>query len=145
VVEGDDLSDGPGRELVRERLGAGFDAQRFVCANAYQGAMEIAAAIRAGAQVVVTGRVADPSLVLGPAVAHFGWSATDWDRLAGGTMAGHLLECGAQVTGGYFADPGRKDVPGTETSASRSRRSPRTAAASSRRRPAPAGWWTAAR
>jgi hypothetical protein len=114
VVEGDDLSDGRGRELVQERLGADFDAQRFVCVNAYQGAMEIAAAIRAGAQVVVTGRVADPSLVLGPAVAHFGWSATDWDRLAGGTMAGHLLECGAQVTGGYFADPGRKDVPGTE-------------------------------
>jgi hypothetical protein len=114
VVEGDDLSDGPGRELVQERLGAGFDARRFVCANVYQGAMEIAEAIRAGAQVVVTGRVADPSLVLGPAVAHFGWSATDWDRLAGGTMAGHLLECGAQVTGGYFADPGRKDVPGSD-------------------------------
>jgi hypothetical protein len=114
VVGGDDLSDGPGRELVQQRLGTDFDAQRFVCANAYQGAMEIADAIRAGAQVVVTGRVADPSLVLGPAVAHFGWSATDWDRLAGGTMAGHLLECGAQVTGGYFADPGRKDVPGTE-------------------------------
>jgi hypothetical protein len=114
VVEGDDLSDGPGRELMQQRLGTDFDAGRFVCANAYQGAMEIADAIRAGAQVVVTGRVADPSLVLGPAVAHFGWSATDWDRLAGGTMAGHLLECGAQVTGGYFADPGRKDVPGTE-------------------------------
>jgi hypothetical protein len=114
VVGGDDLSDGPGRELMQQRLGTDFDAGRFVCANAYQGAMEIADAIRAGAQVVVTGRVADPSLVLGPAVAHFGWSATDWDRLAGGTMAGHLLECGAQVTGGYFADPGRKDVPGTE-------------------------------
>ena len=114
VVEGDDLSVGRGRELVRERLGAGFDARRFVCANAYQGALEIAAAIRAGAQVVVTGRVADPSLVLGPAIAHFGWGAQEWDQLAGGTMAGHLLECGAQVTGGYFADPGRKDVPGME-------------------------------
>ncbi|HEY8360883.1 MAG TPA: acyclic terpene utilization AtuA family protein, partial [Ramlibacter sp.] len=73
VVTGDDLSDERGRAIVRERLEGGFDAQRFVCANAYQGAMEIAAAIRAGAQVVVTGRVADPSLVLGPAVAHFGW------------------------------------------------------------------------
>jgi hypothetical protein len=114
VVEGDDLSDGERRALVRERLGADFDADRFVCANAYQGATEIAQAIRAGAQVVVTGRVADPSLVLGPAVAHYGWSATDWDRLAGATMAGHLLECGAQVTGGYFADPGRKEVPGME-------------------------------
>ena len=114
VVEGDDLSDGRGREIVRERLGAGFDAPRFVCANAYQGALEIAQAIRGGAQVVVTGRVADPSLVLGPAIAHHGWGASDWDQLAGGTMAGHLLECGAQVTGGYFADPGRKDVPGME-------------------------------
>jgi len=112
IVDGDDLSDERGRALVRERLEGGFDAQRFVCANAYQGAQEIADAIRAGAQVVVTGRVADPSLVLGPAMAYYGWGAQDWDRLAGGTMAGHLLECGAQVTGGYFADPGRKDVPG---------------------------------
>jgi hypothetical protein len=58
--------------------------------------------------------VADPSLALGPAIAHYGWSATDWDALAGATMAGHLLECGAQVSGGYFADPGYKDVPGLE-------------------------------
>jgi hypothetical protein len=114
VVTGDDLSDERGRDIVRQRLAGGFDAQRFVCANAYQGAMEIAAAIRAGAQVVVTGRVADPSLTLGPAIAHFGWAADDWDRLAGATMAGHLLECAAQVTGGYFADPGKKDVPGME-------------------------------
>lgn len=114
VVSGDDLSDERGRAIVRERLEGGFDAGRFVCANAYQGAMEIAAAIRDGAQIVVTGRVADPSLVLGPAVAHFGWSAQDWDRLAGATMAGHLLECAAQVTGGYFADPGKKDVPGMD-------------------------------
>ncbi|HZY18756.1 MAG TPA: acyclic terpene utilization AtuA family protein [Ramlibacter sp.] len=111
VVQGDDLSDEAGRALVRRHLDDGFDAQRFVCANAYQGAFEIAAALREGAQVVVTGRVADPSLVLGPAIAHFGWSRDDWDALAGGTMAGHLLECGAQVSGGYFADPGRKDVP----------------------------------
>ena len=114
VVEGDDLSDDAGRGLVREQLGPDFNAARFVCANVYQGAAEIAAALRAGAQVVVTGRVADPSLTLGPALAHFGWSLDDWDRLAGATMAGHLLECGAQVTGGYFADPGRKDVPGLE-------------------------------
>lgn len=114
VVTGDDLSDERGRAIVRERLEGGFDAQRFVCANAYQGAMEIAAAIREGAQVVVTGRVADPSLVLGPAVAHYGWGPEAWDQLAGATMAGHLLECGAQVTGGYFADPGKKDVPGLD-------------------------------
>src|SRR5690606_10592115 len=65
----------------------------------------------AGADIVIAGRVADPALALGPAMAHFGWALDDWDRIAGATMAGHLLECGAQVTGGYFADPGLKDVP----------------------------------
>jgi len=78
------------------------------------GAFEIAQALQKGAQIVVTGRVADPSLLLGPAIAHYRWSATDWDKLAGATMAGHLLECGAQVSGGYFADPGKKEVPGLE-------------------------------
>jgi hypothetical protein len=114
VVRGDDLSDARGRPIVRDHLGADFDEARFVCANVYQGAQEIADAIRAGAQVVVTGRVADPSLTVGPALAHFGWRADDWNALAGATMAGHLLECGAQVSGGYFADPGVKDVPGLE-------------------------------
>jgi len=84
----------------------------FVGANAYQGAWPIADAIRAGAQIVVTGRVADPALTLGLAIAHYGWQTDDWDRLAGGSIAGHLLECGTQVTGGYFSDPGKKDVPG---------------------------------
>jgi hypothetical protein len=64
-----------------------------------------------GADIVVCGRVADPSLVVGPALAHFGWARDDWDRLARATMAGHLLECGSQVSGGYYADPGVKDVP----------------------------------
>jgi hypothetical protein len=114
VVRGDDLSGSEGRAIVRDHLGERFDEQRFVCANAYQGAFEIADAIRAGAQIVVTGRVADPSLTLGPAIAHFGWQQDQWDALAGATMAGHLLECGAQVSGGYFADPGKKDVPGLE-------------------------------
>ena len=114
VVRGDDLSDAKGLAIVRDHLGASFDAARFVCANVYQGAFEIADAIRAGAQIVVTGRVADPSLTLGPAIAHFGWQREQWDELAGATMAGHLLECGAQVSGGYFADPGMKDVPGLD-------------------------------
>jgi hypothetical protein len=114
VVKGDDLSGETARPILRDELGGDFDEARFVCANANQGAQEIADAIRAGAQIVVTGRVADPSLTVGPALPHFGWRADDWDAIAGATMAGHLLECGAQVTGGYFADPGIKDVPGLE-------------------------------
>lgn len=114
VVQGDDLSNAQGRALVKQHLPEGFDDARFVCANAYLGAFEIAQALKEGAQIVVTGRVADPSLLLGPAIAHYQWGATDWDALAGATMAGHLLECGAQVSGGYFADPGKKDVPGLD-------------------------------
>jgi hypothetical protein len=111
VVEGDDLSDEAGRTLLREYLPSSDAGRELVSANVYQGAEAIADALRAGADVVVTGRVADPSLAVGPAMAHYGWQETDWDRLGPATMAGHLLECGAQVTGGYFADPGFKDVP----------------------------------
>jgi len=114
VVTGDDLSNQEGRTLVKQHLNNAFDERRFVCANAYLGAFEISQALRQGAQIVVTGRVADPSLLLGPAIAHYQWSASDWDQLAGATMAGHLLECGAQVSGGYFADPGKKEVPGLD-------------------------------
>jgi hypothetical protein len=114
IIEGDDLSSAGGRQVVQAGLQDSFDERRFVCANVYQGAFPIAEAIRDGAQIVVTGRVADPSLTLGPAIAHFEWSETDWDQLAGATMAGHLLECGAQVSGGYFADPGFKEVPGLD-------------------------------
>jgi hypothetical protein len=98
--------------MLRRELGVRLDAIDVASANAYLGAEPIAAALRAGAEIVVAGRVADPSLVVGPAMAHFGWAADDWMRLGRATMAGHLLECGAQVTGGYFADPGMKDVPG---------------------------------
>ena len=111
VVCGDDLSAPEHAALLREHAGGRFEAVQPVCANAYIGARPIADAFLAGAQIVVAGRVADPSLALGPALAHFGWADDDWDRLAGATMAGHLLECGAQLTGGYFADPGLKDVP----------------------------------
>ena len=112
VVEGDDLSAPGFRALLREQVGAAMDGLRIVSANAYIGAEPIARAIDAGAQIVVCGRVADPSLAVGPAMSHFGWRADDWERLGRATMAGHLLECGAQVCGGYFADPGFKDVPG---------------------------------
>ncbi len=111
VIHGDDLSAPTQRALLRTHLGEQVDAIRIASANAYIGAEPIAAALRAGAQIVVAGRVADPSLALGPALAHYGWRNADWDALAGATMAGHLLECGAQVCGGYFADPGYKNVP----------------------------------
>lgn len=111
VVEGDDLSAAERQALFRPYLAPGDAMREVVSANVYLGGAAIAEALKGGAQVVVTGRVADPALVVGPALAHFGWEETDWDRLACATMAGHLLECGAQVTGGYFADPGLKDVP----------------------------------
>ena len=111
IVHGDDLLQALPAERLREVLPPSVGGRPLVSANAYLGAGEIADALRAGAQVVVTGRVADPALALGPMLAHFGWAMDDWDRLARGTMAGHLLECGAQVSGGYFADPGRKEVP----------------------------------
>lgn len=72
----------------------------LVTANAYFGAKPIAEALLAGADIVITGRVADPSLTVGPCAAHFGWSWDEYDKLAGATIAGHLIECGTQVTGG---------------------------------------------
>lgn len=118
VVEGDDIR---GTDALADLdpwegdAGAVLEPARVIAANVYLGAAPIAEALRGGAQVVVTGRCSDPALALGPMLAHFGWSEDDWDRLAAGTMAGHLLECGSQVTGGYFADPGVKDVPGMAT------------------------------
>ncbi len=82
----------------------------LISANAYIGAEPIAAALAAEADIVITGRAADPSLFLGPLMHEFGWSPDDWPRLGQGTLVGHLLECAGQVTGGYFADPGYKDV-----------------------------------
>ncbi|NVJ17284.1 acyclic terpene utilization AtuA family protein [Myxococcus sp. AM010] len=92
-VEGDDLS------ARADALGLGSP----LTANAYLGGWGIAACLRAGADIVVTGRVTDASLVVGPAAAHFGWKVDDWDRLAGAMVAGHVLECGTQATGGNFS------------------------------------------
>jgi len=83
----------------------------LVGANAYLGIDAILPAIETGADVIITGRVADPSLFLAPIVQQYGWAKDDWGRLGQGTLVGHLMECGMQITGGYFADPGRKDVP----------------------------------
>ena len=74
---------------------------KFVTANAYLGAKPISQALQAGAHIVITGRVADPSLTVAPCAAHFGWRWDDYQRLAGATVAGHLIECGTQVTGGF--------------------------------------------
>jgi len=92
-VEGDDLSGSA------DALGLGSP----LTANAYLGAWGIAECLRAGADLVVTGRVTDASLVVGPAAAHFGWKTDDWDRLAGAMVAGHVLECGTQATGGNYS------------------------------------------
>jgi hypothetical protein len=92
-VEGDDLIARAGE------LGLGSP----LTANAYLGAWGIAACLRAGADIVITGRVTDASLVVGPAAAHFEWERDDWNALAGATVAGHILECGAQATGGNYS------------------------------------------
>ena len=76
--------------------------ERVTSANAYLGARPVAEALAGGAQIVLCGRVTDTALALGPLVHEFGWAADDWDRLAAGTIAGHILECGAQSTGGNF-------------------------------------------
>jgi Acyclic terpene utilisation family protein AtuA len=85
---------------------------RLLSANAYLGAEPIAEALSAGADIVVTGRASDPALFLAPMIHAFGWAMDDWNLLGQGTVAGHLLECAGQITGGYFADPGYKDVAG---------------------------------
>jgi hypothetical protein len=83
---------------------------RLISANAYLGAGPMAEALDGGADVVITGRASDPALFLAPLVHAFGWSMDDWNLLGKGIVAGHLLECAGQVTGGYFADPHFKDV-----------------------------------
>jgi hypothetical protein len=85
---------------------------RVLSANAYLGAAPMAEALSAGADIVITGRASDPALFLAPMIHAFGWAMDDWNLLGQGTVAGHLLECAGQITGGYFADPGFKDVPG---------------------------------
>jgi acyclic terpene utilization AtuA family protein len=84
---------------------------KLLSANAYLGAEPMAQALSAGADVVITGRASDPALFLAPMIHAFGWAMDDWNLLGQGTVAGHLLECAGQITGGYFADPGYKDIP----------------------------------
>src|SRR3546814_4181497 len=81
----------------------------MISAEAYMGAEPIVEALRNGAQIVITGRVADPSIFMAPMMYEFGWDPLDHHHLGIGNGLGHLLECGAQVTGGYFSDPGRSE------------------------------------
>lgn len=113
AVVGDDVLEVLRRQpeqLLDNGQTLGSLGERLISANAYLGADGIIDALRADADVVITGRVADPSLFLAPQMFEFGWAADDWQRLGRGTLVGHLLECAGQVSGGYFADPGFKDV-----------------------------------
>jgi hypothetical protein len=111
VVDGDDVRAGlpalraaaPGGDLTDLVGGATVPAQ-LLSANAYLGAEPVARALAAGADVVITGRCVDSAVTLGPLIHHFGWSMQDYDRLAGGSLAGHIIECGCQATGGLFTD-----------------------------------------
>ncbi len=107
-VLGDDLLDS--RYAVQRWLPDALDGE-VVSVNVYTGADGIVQALDEGADIVLCGRVADPSLAVGPLRHAFGWQADDWDRIALATTVGHLLECCTQVSGGYFAHPGLKDVP----------------------------------
>ena len=113
VVTGDDVLDRI--DAQSPSLEGGMPLQsygRLVSANAYLGADALMPALASGADVIVTGRVADPSLFVAPIAHRYDIALDDWTRLAGATAVGHLLECAGQLCGGYFADPGRKDVPG---------------------------------
>ena len=110
---GDDVSQALGPDTpLWEGMTIGEAGRPYIGANAYLGADEILLALETGADVVITGRVADPSLFVAPLRRHFEWDADDWAHLGPATAVGHLLECASQVTGGYFADPGYKDVDG---------------------------------
>ncbi|MGE0873096.1 MAG: acyclic terpene utilization AtuA family protein [Burkholderiales bacterium] len=113
VVDGDDVM--PLVPELRRRGATDFYTgapmpERIISANAYLGALPIARALALGADVVVTGRVVDSAVTLGALIHEFGWTMEDWDRLAAGSLAGHLIECGCQATGGLFTDWDR--VPG---------------------------------
>jgi len=112
-IEGDDVSAlVPANQPFMDEPGSLSDvAMPVVGMNAYLGADAIIPALEAGADVIIGGRLADPSMYLAPLAHRFNWDATDMPRMGAGTLVGHLLECGMQVTGGYFADPGVKDVP----------------------------------
>ena len=114
VLSGDDLSSYLDQDVILTAPtmeGNPLSGRDLKAANVYLGGDAVAKALAEDVDIVLVGRTTDSALVLGPLLHEFGWSEDDWDRLAAGTICGHLLECGAQVTGAYFADPGFKDVP----------------------------------
>jgi hypothetical protein len=114
VVTGDDVLDWVRAHkvpLMDSDASAADLGERLISANAYLGADALLPGLAGGAQVIITGRVADPALFLAPLMHHFDWRADDWPQLGQGVLVGHLLECAAQVSGGYIADPGHFDVP----------------------------------
>lgn len=115
VVLGDDVTelirDHPDLPLMEDGAPLESILPRMASANAYLGGDVVRDALQTGAPVVLTGRVADPSLFVGPVMHHLGWSYDNLEHLAAATVTGHLLECSSQVSGGCFADPGRKEVP----------------------------------
>ena len=113
VVTGDDLLAMQSQLKDSKEMFSGASMpERLLSLNAYLGAWPIAAALDAGADIVVTGRCVDSATVLGVCIHEFGWSPSDFDRLSGGSLAGHIIECGAQATGGLFTD--WQDVPNWE-------------------------------
>ena len=117
-VRGDDLLHrtdhlrADGIDLANLDTGEPFGDRSPVTANAYLGGWGIADALAKGADIVITGRVTDAAVVVGPAAHHFGWKRTDWDALAGAVVAGHVIECGCQTTGGNYSF--FQEVPGLE-------------------------------
>ncbi|WP_420148116.1 acyclic terpene utilization AtuA family protein [Spirosoma sp.] len=112
VVTGDDVFNQlTGHEISLETSQLLQESGQLISANAYLGADAILPALATDADIIITGRVADPSLFVAPMVHEFGWSLEDMERIGQATVIGHLLECAGQLTGGYFADPGRKDIP----------------------------------
>lgn len=114
AVLGDDIFHMMGRYLDSEVIETGKPLSslsgKILSANAYLGIAPMVEALSAGADIIIIGRVADPALFLAPMVYAFGWSLEDYDQLGKGTLIGHLLECAGQISGGYFADPGKKEV-----------------------------------
>jgi hypothetical protein len=112
AVLGDDVLDHMTPDLQLDDGRRLSELGEVVSANAYLGAEPLRAGLERAADIVISGRVADPSLALAPLMHHHAWAADDWRLMARGTAIGHLLECAGQLTGGYFAEPGRKEVPG---------------------------------